>query len=60
LAFESFLPTSAELGAGGLAELDPDGRAAPPVAFGSGVSAANAVALVIRTAAKTKLGSWNI
>ena len=41
---------------GGVA-FDPDGRAASPVDDGSGVSAAKAEALVISTAAKSKLGS---
>jgi hypothetical protein len=45
---------------GGEAAFDPDGSADGPVALGSGVSAANAVALVIRAAAEIKLGIRNI
>ena len=45
---------------GGVPAFDPDGSPDVPVALGSGVSAANAVALVIRTAAKSKLGTRNI
>ena len=44
----SFLSTvaSPDFGATGVPSFDPDGRVGSPLAFGSGVSAANAVALV--------------
>jgi hypothetical protein len=46
--------------AGGVPAFDPLGRAASPLdAAGSGVSPAKAEALVISTAAKSKLGSRN-
>jgi hypothetical protein len=45
---------------GGLAAFDPDGSPAAPEALGSGVSAAKALALASRTAAKTKLEVLNI
>jgi hypothetical protein len=53
----SFLSTvaSADFGAVGFPSFDPDGRIGSPFWFGSGVSAAKAEALVINTAANTKL-----
>ena len=57
LAFESSAVASVEFSAGGPPAFDPDGRAASPDAFGTGVSAAKAVAPVISMAAKNKLGT---
>jgi hypothetical protein len=48
---------SADFGAVGFPSFDPDGMLGSPLALGSGVSAANAVALVTSMAANSKLGT---